>query len=99
MEQTVSLKQKLQVTPPNPEGASLFYFKCFENFKVLFLGVSRTTAVQESSVPVSNLSLIKIQKLSFFCLKSHKPSLPSPVSTLHKQQHRQRHDQASYIHR
>lgn len=76
MEQTFSLKQKLQVTPPNPEGASLFYFKCFENFKVLLLGVSRTTAIQESPVPVSNLSLIKIQKFSFLCLKSHKPSSP-----------------------
>lgn len=70
-QQTLSLEQKLQVIPPNPEGASLFYFKCLENFKVLLLGVSSTAAVQESSAPVSNLSLIKIQKFSFLCLKSH----------------------------
>lgn len=32
--------------------------------------MSRTTAVQESSVPVSNLFLIKIQTFSFLYLKS-----------------------------
>ena len=85
MEQTFSLKQKCQVTPPNPEGASLLYFKCFENVKVLPLGVSITTAVQESSVPVSYLSLTEIQKFSFLCLKSHREPPHSPVSILHKQ--------------
>lgn len=71
MEQTFSLKQKLQVTPPNPEGASLFHFKFFENFEVLLLGVSRTTAAQKTSAPPSNLNWIKIQKFSFLCLKHH----------------------------
>lgn len=81
VEQTFSLKQKCQVTPPNPEGASLFYFKYFENVKVLLLGVSRTSAVQESSVPVSNLSLIEIQKFSFLCLKSQRTTPPSSKYT------------------